>query len=128
MSTINLSSTQLRQAADLKDQIAALETQLAGLLGNEAPAQVQTPKRGRPRKLGRPAEPVKIGKRTMSAAHKAAIRAAQAKRWAKFHAAKGKPAKAEQKPVKKRKMSRAGRAAIIAAVKARWAKVRAGKN
>jgi cell division septum initiation protein DivIVA len=122
MNILNLTSTQLRQAADLQEKIAELQHELAGLTGIEAPAQVQKAKRGRPAKLGRPA---KVGKRTMSAAHKAKIRAAQKLRWKKYHAAKA----ASSKPVKKkRKMSAAGRAAIIAAVKARWAKVKAAKR
>src|SRR5580692_12094873 len=84
---INLSSSQLRQAADLKDKIAALETELAGLIeginGATTPAPVQA---------SGPAERAKPGKRTMSPAHKAALRAAQALRWAKYNAAKKQPA------------------------------------
>jgi hypothetical protein len=65
--------------------------------------------------------PKKKGK--MSAAGRAAIRAAQKARWAKI--------KGTAKPAKKakRKMSAAGRAAISAAAKARWAKAKAaGKS
>jgi hypothetical protein len=61
----------------------------------------------------------------MSPAHKAAIRAAQALRWAKFNAAKGQSA---AKPAKKGGMSAAGKARIAAAQKLRWAKVRAAKK
>ena len=116
---INLTSSQLRQAADLQEQIEALKQQLAGLLGVQSPAPVQAAELAE--------ETVKPAKRTMSPAHKAAIRAAQALRWAKHNAEKGKPAKTELKPPK-RKLSAAGRAAIIAATKARWAKIRAAKE
>ena len=116
---INLSSSQLRQAADLKEQIAALETELAAIFGGKTSAPVEAPA---PIEAEEPAKP---GKRTMSPAHKAALRAAQALRWAKHNAAKGQPA---AKPVKKGGMSAAGKARIAAAQKARWAKVKAGKT
>ena len=125
MSQIHLTPAQLRQAADIKDQIVGLENQLAAILGGSAtPAPIQ------------PAKPVVAKKRGMSAAGKARIAAAQKLRWAKVHAAKAKPAaKAMVKSVvaakpatKKRKMSPEGRARIIAAAKARWAKVRAAKK
>jgi len=104
----NLSGSQLRRAANIKDEIEALQSELARLLGgtNEAVA---------PRK-----------RRKMSAAGRARIAAAQKARWAKV--ARRKSA---TKPVKKarRKMSAAGRAKIAAAAKARWAKAKAqGKN
>ena len=129
---LNLTSHQLRQAADLQDQIAALKQQLAGLLsfdpGTGIPAPFKAAKRGRPQKLATPALPVKPGKRTMSPAHKAKIRAAQAIRWAKYNEAKGKPAPEVAKPEpKKGGMSAAGKARIIAAQKARWAKYNAAK-
>jgi len=68
----------------------------------------------------------KPAKRTMSAAARAKIRAAQKARWA---AIKGAVKSAVPTPVKKgrRKMSAAGRAKIAAAARARWAKVRAAK-
>jgi hypothetical protein len=114
---LSLTSAQLNQAARLKDQITALEKQLAGILGGPAPVAVKGGKpRGRPRKYG------------ISAAGIAKIKAAQKLRWAKVKAAK--PAVAS-KPVvvKKRTMSAAGRAKIAAAAKARWAKAKAaGQN
>jgi hypothetical protein len=63
--------------------------------------------------------PIKSG---LSAAGKARVAAAQRKRWAKIHAAKGKPVKKPRK-----KMSAEAKAKISAAAKARWAKVRAAK-
>lgn len=118
MNIANLTPSQLRQAADLTEKIAALGTELVRILGNEIPV---------PLKTAELAKPVKPAKRTMSPAHKAAIRAAQALRWAKHNGGKTQPA---VKPGKRgpNKMSAAGRAAISAAAKARWAKMRAAKK
>ena len=126
MNIINLTPAQLRQAANLKEQIAGLEKQLGQFLGSTpksaaAPATVKAPK-----KMG-----------GMSAAGKAKIAAAQKARWAKVKAAKSavKPAAAPAKvaavakPAKKKfKMSAAAKAKISAAAKARWAKVKAAKK
>jgi len=70
MSIKHLTSSQLRQIADLKEKIEALELQLAGIIvvGGKPHAPVQVPE---------PPHPSKPGKRTMSPAHKAKIRAAQ---------------------------------------------------
>ena len=115
MNITNLTPSQLRQAADLKEKIEALETELAALAGGKTPALVEAPE---------PTVPAKPGRRTMSPAHKAKIRAAQKIRWAKYNAGKTKPA---VKPGPN-KMSAAGRAAISAAAKARWAKIRGAKK
>lgn len=77
MSSINqLTPSQLRKAASLKETIAKLEKQLAGILGAstalaKAPAVKKT-----------------IKKRKMSAAGRAKIAAAQKARWAKIKMAK----------------------------------------
>jgi RNA:NAD 2'-phosphotransferase (TPT1/KptA family) len=108
---INLSVQQLRQAADLKEEITALERELSQLLGSTAQTAVaKAPKK----------------KFTMSAAAKAKISAAAKLRWAKVKATKPatKP-KASPAPKKKGGMSPAGRAKISAAAKARWAKAKA---
>ena len=84
MSSIaNLSVQQLRQAADLKEKITALENELSQLLGSSskavaAPSAVKSPKKNG----------------GMSAAGKAKIAAAQKARWAKINATKSavKPA------------------------------------
>jgi hypothetical protein len=101
---LSLTTKQLRRAADLKEEIEALNTELATILG--APAS--TPAKARKR-------------RGMSAAGRAAVAAAQKARWAKIKG--GKPA--AKAPAKKRKMSAAGRARISAAARDRWAKARA---
>ena len=115
MSIINLTSSQLRHAADLKEQIVALERQLASLL----------PADGKPPAPVEAARPVKAGKRTISAAHIAKIRAAQKLRWARYNAAKAQPAVPQAAQPGKRgpkKMSAAARAMIAAAQRARWAR------
>jgi len=128
---INVTPTQLRKAADLQEKIQALQSELNSILGSsdETPAS-EAPKK---RKKGK-----------MSAAGKAAIRAAQKARWAKIKGTSAKPAKkrkmsakglaniragvakrmaakgkAVQKP--KRKMSPAAKAKMAALMKARWA-------
>ena len=107
---INLTPRQLRQAADIKERIDALENELNQLLGGEVSATPQVTK-------------VRSRKRRLSAQGIANIRAGVAKRMA----ARGKaPA---VKPARKRKLTAAGRAALSAAAKARWAKARkAGKT
>ena len=103
---IELSARQLRRAAGLKDKIEILQQDLARLLGSSEVA----------------AAPGK--RRTMSAAARAKIAAAQRARWARQRGEK-----ADKPAVKaKRKMSAAGRAKIAAAAKARWAKYRAEKK
>jgi hypothetical protein len=64
-------------------------------------------------------------KRTMSAAARARIGAAQRKRWAESKAAS---APAAPKKVWKRKLSAAGRKAIAEAAKRRWAALREAKK
>jgi hypothetical protein len=116
----NLTPQQLRQAADLKEEIGALENQLNQLVGGSSPAKPAAAKPA-PRKKG-----------GMSAEGKARIIAAQKARWAKIKAAKSaaksavKPA-AKPAPKKKGGMSAEGKARIIAAQKARWAKIKAAK-
>jgi hypothetical protein len=129
-SITNLSSSQLRQAADLKEKISALENELSQLLGSTSqPTAVKSAAAATPKKKG-----------GMSAAGRARIVAAQKARWAKIKAAKPetKAITAAAKPViavnvappakKKFTMSAAAKAKISAAAKARWAKVRGAKK
>ena len=104
----NYSAMQLRQAANLKEQIESLQNELAGYLG------------------GSPIESAPRKKNRMSAAGRARIIAAQKARWAKVHAAAG-TAKGVKKTTttRKRKLSAAARARIAAVARARWAKVKA---
>jgi hypothetical protein len=113
MSSINdLSVQQLRQAANLKEQIEALEKELSQLLGAAAkPDAAKAPKK----------------KGGMSAAGRAKVAAAQKARWAKIRAAK--PIVKAAKPAKKKfTMSASAKAKISAAAKARWAKIKAEKK
>ena len=112
MSTIsNLSSGQLRRAADIKEKISALEQELSAVLG-EASVTVAI------------SAPGKAKKRNMSPEGIARIKAAQKARWAKY-----KKENAGAKPVKVKKftMSAAAKAKIAAAQRARWAKAKAAK-
>ena len=90
-------------------------TEIRRLLGsNPRSAPVSTP------------EAASRRKRTMSAAARARIAAAQRKRWADSKAASA-PA-APKKAVRKRKLSAAGRKAIAEAAKRRWAALREAKK
>jgi hypothetical protein len=117
MSLIHLTPAQLRHAADLKEKIEALQSEL-GQLQDGANPVAATP-------VAAPAAPSTPGKRKISAAGLARIRAGQKARWAKAKTAE--PA-AEPLTRGRRKMSAAGRAKIAAAARARWAKFRAAKS
>ena len=127
MSIANLSAQQLRHAANLKEQIAGLEKQLAAIFGADTTVAPAT------------AKPAKKG--GMSAAGRARIAATAKLRWAKVRAAKTKPAavktavkaviaaKPVSKPAKKKfTMSAAAKAKLSALAKARWAKIKSAKK
>ena len=63
-------------------------------------------------------------KKTMSAAAKRRIAAAQRARWARFKKQSGNASASSSKP-SRRRLSAEGRRRIIAATRARWARVRA---
>lgn len=104
MNTLSISAGQLRQAADIKEEIAALEKQLESILGGGG--------NGVPSPFA-----VRKAKRKISDAGRLAIIAAQKLRWSKV--------KKSVKPAKKRTMSPAAKAKIAAAGKARWKKAKA---
>ena len=112
MNLINLSVQQLRQAANLKEQIENLHKQLAAISSSTG--------------VSASVKFVKPAKRKMSAGHIAKIIIAQKLRWSKFRAGKS-AAKPTAAPKKKRTISAAGKARIVAAQKARWAKINAAK-
>jgi hypothetical protein len=96
MAIENWTPSKLRQAAELKEKIEALELQLEAVLGGgEIAAPVETAeetrpvkaKRGRPAKL-QAAQPEKKARRKISKAGRAAMAAAAKARWAKAKAAK----------------------------------------
>jgi hypothetical protein len=114
MTTIlSLTSTQLRQAADLQERISELQQQLHALLTADSLSSPRAKKKFK-----------------MSAAARAKIGAAQKARWAKTTAArdlKNDSSDDKKKSLRKSKpkMSAAVRAKIAAAAKARWAKAKA---
>jgi hypothetical protein len=113
MSSIHqLSVQQLRQAANLKEKIDALEKELSQVLGSSTkPVITPAPKQ----------------RHKMSASARAKISAAAKARWAKVKATK--PAANAVKPIKKKfKMSAAAKAKLSALAKARWAKIKAAKK
>jgi hypothetical protein len=107
---LELTSQQLRRAAQIKEQISSLERQLQGILGQGAPGS----------------------NGGMSAAARAKISAAAKARWAKIKAKGGQSlSKPAQKPAQKsarKPMSAAQKAKIAATLKARWAKIKAAKK
>jgi hypothetical protein len=105
-----LSPAELRKAANIQEKIQELQKKLNQILGTTVESI--------------PSEAPKITKRKMSAAGRAAIRAAQKARWAKIKAKTAKPVKKARK-----KMSAAAKARLSALAKARWAKAKkAGKT
>jgi hypothetical protein len=97
----NISADSLRKAADIRDQIEALQASLAAILSGESAPAAPKKKPGRPKGSGstqaakataapakKKAAKRKGGKRTISPEGLERIRAAQKARWAK--AKKGK--------------------------------------
>jgi hypothetical protein len=119
VSLLNLSPSQLRKAAGLKERIDGLMNELAQILDG-------TFMRGG----GNEATNGHSGKRTLSAVGRRRIAEAARARWAKIRAAKGQSAPAAPSnggETQKRTMSPAARKKIAAAARARWAKIRAEK-
>jgi hypothetical protein len=109
MNLFDLSPNQLKRAAAIKEQIDRLNAELRRILGasnNSQPAQGKS--------------------RTMSAAAKRKIAAAQKARWANFRRGKS-DTRASGKATKNAK-SPATRAKLSAKMKAYWAAKRAGKG
>jgi hypothetical protein len=104
-----LSSSALRKAADLKEQIEALQKELSALLGTASMA---------------PAGKTGASKRK-SAAWRKALSESMKARWAVRRAEMPGPS---LKPVKKKRLSEARLNALAKAREARWAKGRAGKK
>jgi hypothetical protein len=144
----DLTTSQLHRIIAIKEQIEALQGELATIAGDGGemphPFHEDKPRKGRRSATVRAkmaaaqkarwagikgnadSKPAKKGKRRMSAAGRAAISAAAKARWARL-----KGTKATAKAAKKadRRSSPAVRAKLAAVAKARWAKVRtAGKT
>jgi hypothetical protein len=117
----NLSPSQLRRAAELKERIDELNGELAGILGSVGVSAIGASN-------GRAG-----GKRRMSAEGRRRIGEAARARWAKIHAAQGQRPNVSVSTSapsggKRRTMSAAARKKIADAQKARWAKIRAAKK
>jgi len=136
MSSSNeLSSNQLRQALQLREQIDSLEQQLNSILsGSEGGAQTlrrgQTSTSSAAAPATTPGGKGVPGKRTMSPAARRRIAAAQKARWAKQKGdsnasgatTNGRPAQSSSTQGRKKGvMTPEGRARLAAAMKARWA-------
>jgi len=99
------------QKKRLEEQIAELKAMLAGVP-----------------KIQAAGASARKGKRTLSAAARAAISAAQKRRWAKAKQASGAAGQPAAAPAKKRRLSAAGRLAIAEAARRRWAKAKAAQQ
>lgn len=110
MDILNLTPAQLKHAANIKEQIIALEGELQSILGGI-----------RHQGNGAAPAPFRTRRNRMSAAGRARIIAAQKARWAKFKPASGTKAKS----ARTRTLSAGARAKIAAAARARWARAKA---
>jgi len=109
MALSDLSVSQLKRAASIKETIDKLNRELSSILG----------KSGDPNRAAN-------SSRTMSLASRRKIAAAQKARWAKLRRAKS-PAHAA-KPTAKKTVSPATRKKLAAKLKAYWAAKKAGKK
>ncbi len=100
---MNITSQDLRRAADLKERIEALQSELSALLAGTEPA------------------PQRRGKKGMSAAGRARIAAAQRARWARLKTTTNGAAM----PKRRRTMSAAAKAKLAQVARARWRKAKA---
>lgn len=148
---LELTSQQLRRAAQIKEQIASLERQMQNLLGQAAPsgngnggmspaarAKISAAakerwakiKGAKPRQASAKPAPSTFARKPMSAAQKAKIAATLKARWAKIKGSKqgGVPTKQVQKSAARKPMSAAQKAKIAETLKARWAKIKAAKK
>ena len=100
MNILDLTPTQLKQAATIKEQVEKLNKELHGILGVSTNSIGASPKN-----------------RSMSASVKKKIAAAQKARWAKFRRAK-QAARSVKPGQKKKTMSPAARAKLSAKLKA----------
>ena len=112
MATLHeLSTGQLRQALQLREQIESLQQKLSSLLGRTSDGPIAKAKG----KVGRPR-----GKRTLSPEARAKIAAAQQARWAKVKRDQAPAKSAPKATTQKKGITEEGRAKLAAAMKARW--------
>ena len=111
MSNNTPSLAQLKRAITISEQIEALQSQLASILGGSAPLVGSAPAPA--------ATKTRKGKRTVSPEARAKMAAAQKARWAKKKGGAAPTAPAA-KPAKRKGLTPEGRAKLAAAMKARW--------
>lgn len=106
--------------AQLRQEASRIERAIAALVGL---GSQPTRRPGRPPKASQPAQAIKPKRRTMSAAARAKIAAAQRARWAKQkgNATVKKAAPAQKKAAGRKPMSPAMRKKLSRMMKARWA-------
>ena len=103
--------------AQLRQQVSRLDEAITALEGSQV-----APRRGRPPKAKQPTQAAHRGPRTMSAAARAKIAAAQRARWAKQkRQAAPKKSAAQTKASGRKPMSPGMRRKLSAMMKARWA-------
>jgi hypothetical protein len=126
MNITSLSAKQLRDAADLKERIDALQEELTELLGGEVPAPVRVAVEA----PARPRNGRRKRRKKVSAEGRANISAAAKARWAARRGeAPSKTIPATETGRPKRKRSAAWSRALSEAMKARWARARrAGRS
>ena len=113
MNILDLTPTQLKQAATIKEQVEKLTKELHGILGVSTNSIGASPK-----------------DRTVSASVKKKIAATQKARWANLRLAKSgtRSAQPAVEAKKKTTMSPAARAKLSAKLKAYWAAKKTGKK
>jgi len=111
MNILDLTPSQLKQAATIKEQVQRLTRELHGILGASTNSIGASPMN-----------------RTMSAAVKKKIAATQKARWVKLRREKSTLSAQRAAKAKKKTMSPAARAKLSAKLKAYWASKRTGKK
>ena len=111
MNPLDLTSSQLKRAAAVKERVDRLNRELRAILGSSTASDPMSKKR------------------TMSAAAKKRIAATQRARWANFRRAKSATRSAQPATkAKKKAMSPAARAKLSAKLKAYWAAKKSAKK
>jgi hypothetical protein len=103
MNPLDLTVSQLKRAAAIKERIEDLNKELSGILGMSAGSNATSKTR-----------------RSISASGRRNIAAAQRARWAKVQAGKSTPSVKASAPAKKKGMSRATKAKLAARMRAYW--------
>jgi hypothetical protein len=111
MNILDLTPTQLKRAATIKEQVEKLNKELHGILGVSTNSIGASPKN-----------------RTMSASVKKKIAATQKARWVNLRRAKSVTGSTQPAATVKKKMSPAIRAKLSAKLKAYWAAKKTGKK